>query len=203
MAQPVSVLIRSVLAEGLTRKTGTLVRTGEIRLPARGADAAWPGSIRLGLDAIALANKLYSDAACFPGLFGLSPVRSVSAKNGWLLFSLEPGVFDAALGADPRPLPPERPEDDELRLKLFMLARHDPAAIPADPALYRALLLLWAAEAEPSRARCETAVRALLATPLPYPPEKRPAYAVRLGAPARLALDLWDSDNNQLKGNPQ
>ena len=188
MEKPVSLLIRSALAGGIAEAAARPVTEREIRLPARGADAAWPGAIRLGLDAKALAKKLNADASCFAPLFGILPIGSVTEKNGWLLFTLNKALFDAALTADARPLPPERPDDGELRLKLFMLARHDPQNIPDDPDLRRAILMLWALEESPSRARAEKAVSVLLEAPGAVPPMERPAYTKRLGAPARLAL---------------
>lgn len=189
MEKSVSAKIRSALAEGLMRKLSVPVSSDEIKLPARGADAAWAGAIRLKLDADALASSLNAELPCFPPLFGVQPVKAVSQRNGWLLFTLNSSLFDAALDADARPLPPERPDDSALRMKLFMLARHDPKELPDDPALRRAILLLWAAEESPSLARIEKAAASLLEAPFSIPPAERPAYIRRLGAPARLALD--------------
>lgn len=180
--------LRNALAKGLNA-CGCAAAAEEIRLLPKYADASWAGPVRLGLDAVCLAEKLRKEREAAFLLAGCCPVAEIGAKNGWILFTLAPEIFDTALKEAPEP-PPAQPDDGEDRLFWYMAARQPLLPLPDDAAVRRAVLELFLAAEEGSVQKCRRAADSMRAALNAFPPVQRALQFKRLGGPARFALSI-------------
>lgn len=168
------------LVSGISGAVGLPASGLRLRIPARGAAVACP---LLG-EADMAATRL--TAADFPPVLGVMPVRHVSAKNGWLLFTLSDEFYTAALRYVQRTLP--RPDSDggcRALNRMRCMARAGGDVCPPDERVQRAWLLTLCAY--PGGAALRRAKAALLSMTHHIPPRERAALAAACGGVADAA----------------
>ena len=190
MASAVLAQVRRALAAGVSDVLGIRMAEEDIRLPARGADAASPRALALSADASRWAASLSLHTGRFPAVLGAPLLAQVRAKNGWLLFTLHDRFYDAALAKILRDAPPAAFCDSYAYHRMRMLSRYPACGCPAFPSVQRALLLCLSAAERPTDARRAAAEQALLAMAYPLPPPERQALLRRCGGVAEAACRL-------------
>jgi len=197
MDTEVSVLqqLRESIAAFLTRRTGERVDPKRVHIPAGNADAGVPmgpfgdGKVPGAADAVSGFSDVTAwDSSAFAKVCGVDAIKDVRTENGWWLFTLSEGFFDALLlFAKELPLP----GDDGNRLVLNrMLAwrRQGGTGCPGASSVRRGLLLLLCAyEGCGSVSRAEKALLTMLEE---IPPRERTEQYRLCGAVADGACRL-------------
>lgn len=167
--------IEAALSDFVERHTGV---KPELK-PSKKAHLATSSFLRGDADAVA---ALLSAHAKDCTLFSAPLLSRVTAENGWLLFFFTADAIDAFAGTLP---PVKEPDDSYFARRLWIMAHHNDAETPDDPALldgfYAALM------------RAPDGEKRFLAAPKTYDGNERVALEQRLSRMAKILL--WERRN--------
>jgi hypothetical protein len=172
--------IRTCLAEAASGSFGCRFDASRVHLPARHAAA----SLRL------LNGTPDSPVQTISArLYGVELIESCRIVNGWLLFELSQTFYDALTERVIAELQPPASDLGRHALnRMLVLARHEGAGCPDEPALRRALLLcVCAGQSRASLMRAERAAQTMFHA---IEPKERPALLKQSGALGKACARL-------------